>query len=80
MESETETISPLRLMPSTVWPVFADHEPFAVVLFLRAVERIEHQVAESMFVLDRGKQLRVDAGAAAFVLGVLVGRAACPGE
>ena len=30
--------------------LFADHEAFAVVLLLYAVERIEHQVAERMFV------------------------------
>ena len=59
---------------------FAEHQAFAVVLLLRAVERIDEQVAERVVVGHGFEQLRVDAGGAAFVAGVLVGRAVLAGR
>ena len=72
MDSGTETMSPLRLMPSTVLPRLRSMQAFAIVLLLRAEERIEQEVAQRVFVFDGVEQLRVDARRAALVAGVLV--------
>ena len=61
-------------------PVLAEHQAFAVELFLRAVERIDQQVAERVGVGHGFEQLRVNARAAALVAGVLVGRAVLAGR